>query len=101
MFRTKKRIISAVCIILSISLLAVFALIPIEEKHNASIWMKDVDDNTLITTMSIPGTHDSGATHSIFDVAGKCQDTTIKTQLELDRKIFAVFFSEQHRYCLK
>ncbi len=83
MFRTKKRIISAVCIILSISLLAVFALIPIEEKHNASIWMKDVDDNTLITTMSIPGTHDSGATHSIFDVAGKCQDTTIKTQLEL------------------
>ncbi len=83
MFSTKKRIITAISIILSIILISIFALIPIEEKHDLSIWMKDVDDNTLITTMSIPGTHDSGATHSIFDVAGKCQDTTIKTQLEL------------------
>ena len=83
MFSTKNRIITAISIILFITLLSIFALIPIEEKHAVSIWMKDVDDNTLITTMSIPGTHDSGATHSIFDVAGKCQDTTIKQQLEL------------------
>lgn len=33
--------------------------------------------------MVIPGTHDSGAMHSIFDVAGKCQDLNIQQQLKI------------------
>ena len=40
--------------------------------------------------MSIPGTHDSGATHSIFDVAGKCQDLDIETQLEIGVRFFDI-----------
>ena len=45
--------------------------------------MSEVDDDMLITDLSIPGTHDSGATHSLFDVAGKCQDVSIKRQLNI------------------
>lgn len=45
--------------------------------------MKNLDDSLLISDMTIPGTHDSGALHSIFDVAGKCQDLNIKQQLKV------------------
>lgn len=80
---SKKRIIIGSLIILFITVISIFALIPIEKSYETNAWMKEVDDNTLITNMSIPGTHDSGATHSIFDVAGKCQDLSIKTQLTI------------------
>ncbi|MCR5490834.1 MAG: phosphatidylinositol-specific phospholipase C [Bacilli bacterium] len=46
-------------------------------------WMKNLDDSAKLSELSIPGTHDSGATHSIGDVAGKCQDLTIAQQLNL------------------
>ena len=80
---SKKRIIIGSLIILFITIISIFALIPIEKSYETNAWMKEVDDNTLITNMSIPGSHDSGATHSIFDVAGKCQDLSIKTQLTI------------------
>jgi 1-phosphatidylinositol phosphodiesterase len=38
--------------------------------------------------MSISGTHDSGATHSIFDVSGKCQELNIKQQLNVGVRFF-------------
>jgi hypothetical protein len=56
-------------------------MIPIHKNYRVNPWMENVSDDRLITTMSIPGTHDSGATHSIFDVASKCQDLDIKKSI--------------------
>jgi 1-phosphatidylinositol phosphodiesterase len=66
-------------------LLSIFALIPIEKDYdnNGNNWMSMVSDDTNIYDMSIPGTHDSGAFHSLFDVAGKCQDLSVSKQLEI------------------
>lgn len=72
-------------IIITMILLSIFALIPIEKDYddNGKNWMSMVSDDTNICDMSIPGTHDSGAFHSLFDVAGKCQDLSISKQLEI------------------
>ncbi len=68
---------------LLIVIITIFSTVPIEKKHHQTTWMKDLSDDTLINDMSIPGTHDSGARHSIFDVAGICQDLSIKNQLNI------------------
>lgn len=44
-------------------------------------WMSKIDDEKYISEISIPGSHDSGATLSIADFAGKCQDASIYNQL--------------------
>lgn len=71
-------------------IVSVLALVPITKNKDeeAMSWMSKVDDNALITELSIPGTHDSGATRSIFDVSGKCQDTSIETQLNIGVRFF-------------
>lgn len=53
---------------------------PTEESKS---WMKNVDGSKGLDEISMPGTHDSGATKSIADVSGKCQDLSIKNQLEI------------------
>lgn len=71
-------------LILATALISILAFLPIYKEDFPSIsseWMKHVDDNTKLTELSIPGSHDSGARHSIADVAGKCQDMSIKDQL--------------------
>ena len=74
----KKKLIIGLTIMISIIMIAIIAVIPIERNDKTGAkWMGEVEDSRLITDLSIPGTHDSGATHSIFDVAGKCQDTSI------------------------
>lgn len=77
-------------ILLGSLLLSVFAMIPINHQgeNELTTWMKNINDNTLINNLSIPGTHDSGATHSIFDVAGKCQDISIESQLNIGVRFF-------------
>ena len=78
-------------LILTLSIvISIFAMVPINKNYKVDPWMKNVNDDRLITTMSIPGTHDSGATHSIFDVAGKCQDLNIKTQLKIGVRFFDI-----------
>jgi 1-phosphatidylinositol phosphodiesterase len=67
------------------TLMSIFALIPINAAGENSLtnWMSKLDDSTNIREMSIPGTHDSAATHSIADLSGRCQDLTIKEQLNI------------------
>lgn len=86
----KKQLIIGTSIIATSIVISLFALIPINknESNTPSVWMKDVDDNKIINEMSIPGTHDSGVLHSIFDVAGKCQDVDINTQLNIGVRFF-------------
>ena len=89
--KNKKITITSLIILASILIISLFAFIPFQrsEKHNVP-WMKQVDDNIKIVDMSIPGTHDSGATHSLFDVAGKCQDLSIKSQLNIGVRFFDI-----------
>jgi 1-phosphatidylinositol phosphodiesterase len=57
-------------------------------KKDVMPWMSYIHDDTKISDISIPGTHDSGATHSIFDVSGKCQDLSVKQQLRVGVRFF-------------
>lgn len=85
----KKKLISILILLASI-VISIFAMVPVNKNYKVDPWMQKVNDDRLITTMSIPGTHDSGATHSIFDVAGKCQDLNIKTQLKIGVRFFDI-----------
>ena len=51
-------------------------------------WMANVNDEVAINQILLPGTHDSGARLSIYDVSGKCQDLTIEEQLNLGVRFF-------------
>ena len=82
-----KKALPGLVLLISITILTIFAFMTINKVNN-NVWMKDVDDNKLIYDMSIPGTHDSGATHSIADVAGKCQDSSIEEQLKMGVRFF-------------
>lgn len=85
-----KKLLCSGGIILGSLILSTFAMIPMNYQFEGDLtnWMKKIDDNTLINDISLPGTHDSGATHSIFDVAGKCQDISIKSQLNIGVRFF-------------
>ncbi len=45
-------------------------------------WMTSLPDNSSIASLSIPGTHDSGARVEPVSGTAKCQDLTIAAQLE-------------------
>lgn len=82
-----KRII----IVLVASLLGtLLAVAPINRSYSVNVdaWMSSVKDDMKLIDMSIPGSHDSGATHSIFDVAGKCQELNVKQQLNIGTRFF-------------
>ena len=81
-FKNKKNIIGIILVVL-ITIIGIFALVPINKNYQDNNWLNEVNDDLLITELSIPGTHDSGAMHSFLDVAGKCQDLTIRKQLAI------------------
>jgi len=80
----RKLLIHILGVVLCFSL-AMFAVAPLErvENSDSALWMKRLPDSRNINELSIPGTHDSGALHSIGDVAGKCQSITIENQLNI------------------
>jgi 1-phosphatidylinositol phosphodiesterase len=45
--------------------------------------MASLDDGAALNSISIPGTHDSGALYSIAEVMGKCQSLSIKEQMKI------------------
>ena len=76
--------------LIGVLIVSLFSMIPMNtySKKDVMTWMSYIHDDTKISDISIPGTHDSGATHSIFDVAGKCQDLSIKQQLRVGVRFF-------------
>ena len=57
----RKRILQTLCLVLTAALTAA-ALIPFERSvSDNSRWMAELSDDTVLNTMTIPGTHDSGA----------------------------------------
>jgi len=55
-----------------------------------SDWMSQIEDSTPVNQLSIPGTHDSGALHSIADLTLKCQSTSISDQLNMGVRFFDI-----------
>ena len=86
----KNKILIAVIMIVSTLVISLIAFVPIERNYDEiSInWMSRVSDETNVLDLSLPGTHDSGALHSIADVAGKCQDLSISSQLKIGVRFF-------------
>lgn len=86
----KNKILIFVIMIVSMIITSVFAFCSFERKYDeiSVNWMSKVNDDVNITDLSIPGTHDSGALHSIADVAGKCQDMSISSQLKIGVRFF-------------
>lgn len=60
-----------------------------------SSWMSELPDEAYITTLSIPGTHDSatgngfaGSAASLWDMFSKTQDHTVEQQMEMGVRAF-------------
>lgn len=66
-----------------------YVRLPSGNKSNAA-WMKSLSDGTSLSRISLPGTHDSGATLSLLDSAGKCQDTSIAEQLNFGARFLDI-----------
>ncbi|VEU21787.1 DEKNAAC102451 [Brettanomyces naardenensis] len=47
-----------------------------------SSWLKDVDDDTYLSKLAIPGTHDAAAYHSLAPPSVQCQGEDISEQLK-------------------
>lgn len=73
----------ATLIILSI-ILTLVAVLPMQKgKADRSDWMADLDDDASLNSLTIPGTHDSGALHSLAEISGKCQSLSVEEQLKI------------------
>ena len=86
----KKEILFRLIVLFLFITLTLMAVLPINKEYDPVEWMGKLADDTLISEMAIPGTHDSGATHSIFDISGKCQDITIDSQLNIGVRFFDI-----------
>ena len=80
------------CSVLLAAVIALIAVAPIElaGSDEGRKWMSLVDDATPINELSIPGTHDSGAVHSIADLSGRCQTLGIGSQLNIGVRFFDI-----------
>lgn len=90
---TKKQVLLRSGILSLIFILSLFAVLPVSSKSTTAKgaeWMKSLDDDVSLTSLSIPGSHDSGALHSIGDLSGKCQDLSIDGQLKAGVRFFDI-----------
>lgn len=90
-------IVTSIAIIICIA--SFFGMLPIStisSTYNGKNWMKNIDDATPITTLSIPGSHDSGAFHSIGDLSGKCQDMSIFDQMNAGVRFFDIRLQQRN-----
>ena len=79
----KNTIKYATLIILSI-ILTLVAILPMQSgKADRSDWMAALDDDMSLNSLTIPGTHDSGALHSLAEISGKCQSLSVEEQLKI------------------
>ena len=80
----RKNILKYIAPVLACALLALVAVLPLQRgEGDRSDWMSGLDDDAAISSLTIPGTHDTGALHSIADVSGKCQTLSVKEQLKI------------------
>ena len=53
-------------------------------------WMSKISDNVLISSLNIPGTHNSGALYEPLPRTAKCQSLTLAQQLEAGVRFFDI-----------
>lgn len=95
----KKHFIISGVVSISIITISLFSVLPISTTSNTSKgkdWMKKISDDTLVTSLSIPGSHDAGALHSIGDLSGKCQDLNIYDQLNAGARFFDIRLEQRN-----
>jgi 1-phosphatidylinositol phosphodiesterase len=82
--KTQKHLIIALVIsgVIGIGTLASSFRVSSNAKTDRSYWMGQVDDARSLSSLTIPGSHDSGALYSVGDLSGKCQDLSISEQLQ-------------------
>ena len=79
----KKSAIKYIALALASVIFSLLAVLPMQgAEADRSGWLADVADSAALNSLSIPGTHDSGALHSIADISGKCQSLSIGEQLK-------------------
>ena len=59
-------------------------------------WLSEVEDNTLLRDVSLPGNHDTMALYSIADLAGQCQTLSLDEQLNLGVRFLDIRLKEDH-----
>lgn len=82
---TKHRLLTlalALCMVLSACLGISSVQIAAEEDISSSDWMKYVDGDTKLSSVSVPGTHDSCTEFVALRYIFQCQNTGIAAQLE-------------------
>ena len=82
----KKIIVSAlsVTVVAASSILGFTSILKQKYKGNEyAKWMANLDDNTSLRAVNMPGSHDTMALYSIGDLAGQCQSLSLMDQLNL------------------
>ncbi len=93
LMKKNKHLFIASALSISLCVVSFFSILSISSTSKTSrgeVWMKDIADSTSLTTLSIPGSHDSGSLHSIADLAGKCQDLSISEQLSAGVRFYDI-----------
>lgn len=87
----KKETVKKAFILLLLVGITIFAVAPVRFPEISSKgWMGELDDSRSIASLSIPGTHDSGAIYSFGGVFGKCQTLGIPRQLDVGVRFFDI-----------
>ena len=63
-------------------------------RSDRSEWMKSYGDDTLVSSLSIPGSHDTLALYGIGDLAGQCQSLGIADQLTMGVRFLDIRLKE-------
>ena len=88
--KIRKIIGRALAVLLALVLLAAAAvfLLPLTERvdgtevPDSADWMAELDDDLPLTSVTLPGTHNSGTQYAQFAFFSKCQALTVREQLE-------------------
>ena len=80
----KRKAFKYVALLLVGIVVSLAAVIPVQRgEGDRSDWMSALDDGAALNSITVPGTHDSGALHSIAEISGKCQTLSIGEQLKI------------------
>lgn len=72
----------ALALVLSLSVFAGMDVSSVQAaEDHAEDWMADIDGETMLSSISIPGTHDSATQYVGMRYIFQCQDTSIAQQL--------------------
>ncbi len=79
-----RSIISSVVALVTL-ILAVFGIGEVKDTNQFqnTIWMSAISDDAYLSELSIPGTHDTCALYEPIKPCAKCQDYTLKDQLDM------------------